>query len=42
MRLYALATALSCLAVTARGGAPTMWLQPVIDMDPLAVRIVQR
>jgi len=28
---------LAALLPRAHGGAPTMWLQPVVDIDPLAV-----
>ena len=32
-----MALGLAQLLVCALGGAPTMWLQPVVDIDPLAV-----
>ena len=35
---WSLALLLLALLPLSQGGAPVMWLQPVIDMDSLAVR----
>jgi hypothetical protein len=34
--------ALALLPFFVLGGAPTMWLQPVVDIDPLAVSAPRR